>query len=60
MTKQLRLVIKISGPDFKWQKQDGGHHWKTGQIGPDFKWSTNLDHFIIDGPKKDFVHDKTV
>ncbi len=29
MTKQFRLVIKISGMDFEWLKQDGCHHLKT-------------------------------
>ena len=58
--KLSRLVLKISGPDFELQKQDGCHHSKTGQIGPDFKWSSSLDHFKKEGHKKYFVHDKTV
>ena len=53
-------MIKISSPDFEWPKQDGCHHSKTGQLGPDFEWFTSLDHFIIEGHKNYFVHEKMV
>ncbi len=61
ITKRSRLVIKISGPDFEWLKTRWPpYHLKSGPICSDFKWSTSLDHFLIEGHKKYFIHHKTV